>query len=193
MAHHHSHRTFPHDDDARRKWQDPEAILFEIGLEPGMVFADIGAGGGFFAIPAARMVGERGKVYALDINAESIGSLAEAARTEGLGNVIAQVGAGEDTVLCEACADVVFFGIDLHDFADAGAVLLNARAMVKPGGRLVDLDWKKEPMELGPPYEIRFDEKEAARLIVVAGFTVETIKGVGPLHYVVIARPSPDS
>ena len=61
--------------------------------------------------------------------------------------------------------------------------------MVKITGRLVNLDWKKEPMELGHPLRIRFDEKMAPRLIEVAGFTVETIKDSRPYHYLVIAKP----
>ena len=54
------------DEDRRRKWQNPEDILREIGLETGMTFLDIGCGNGFFTLPAARMVGPAGQVYGLD-------------------------------------------------------------------------------------------------------------------------------
>ncbi len=187
----HGKKRFRHDDEARREWQNPEAILADIGLGPGMVFADLGCGEGFFALPAARIVGERGRIYALDINAESIGHLRAAAEKEGLENISAMAGEGEDNVLCEECADIVFFGIVLHDFKDAAVVLRNARAMVKPEGRLINLDWKKEPMELGPPVEIRFDEAKAARLISEAGFIIETVEELGPYHYVITAKPDP--
>jgi len=73
----HGRRRFRHDDEERKKWQDPDAILSEIGLEPGMIFTDLGCGEGFFALPAARIVGEAGRVYALDINAEAIEHLKE--------------------------------------------------------------------------------------------------------------------
>jgi ubiquinone/menaquinone biosynthesis C-methylase UbiE len=189
MAHH--HRKFPSDDEERRKWQDPDAVLSRIGLEPGMTFADIGCGEGFFAIPAARMVGASGRVYAVDLNAESIEVLKETARREGLENVSARAEAAETALLCEECADMVFFGIDLHDFADAARVLANARAMIKPSGKLIDLDWKKEPMEMGPPLEIRFDEARATGLIEAAGFNVEEVAGYGPSHYMVTASPAP--
>jgi len=53
---------------------------------------------------------------------------------------------------------------------------------------LVNLDWKKEPMELGPPLVIRFDQEMAARLIKSTGFTVETIRNSSPYHYLIIAR-----
>ena len=179
----------PADDQERRKWQNPEAILAEIGLRPGFTFVDVGCGGGFFALPAARVVGRRGKVYGLDVDAVSITSLKEAAAREGLRNLNLTIGKAEESVMCEQCADIVFFGIVLHDFQDPSRVLENARRMVKPTGRLVDLDWKKKPMKLGPALKIRFSEDKASRLIKAAGFTVEAVKDNGPYHYLVIAKP----
>jgi len=176
-------------DDERRKWQNPEAILADIGLRPGLTFIDIGCGGGFFALPAARMVGENGKVYGLDINPRSITSLKELATRESLTNLDLTVGKAEELVICEQCADIIFFGIVLHDFQDPSKVLDNARRMVKSTGRLVNLDWKKEPMKLGPPAKIRFSQETASRLIEAAGFIVETVKDSGPYHYMVIAKP----
>jgi len=112
---------------------------------------DVGCGNGFFALPAARLVGEKGKVFGFDANAEAIGMLKKTAMKEGLRNLNLRVGMAEETVLCDACADIVFFGIVLHDFKDASRVLSNAKRMLKSTGRLVDLDWKKEPMNFGPP------------------------------------------
>jgi ubiquinone/menaquinone biosynthesis C-methylase UbiE len=185
------HKGYRHDDENRRKWQNPEATLAEIGLAPGMVFADLGCGEGFFALPAARIVGSEGQVYALDIDAEAINLLKETAEKEGLGNVFAVAGEGETTILCEECADIVFFGTVLHDFTDPAMVLRNASRMIKPAGRLVNLDWKKEKMELGPPVEIRFDEDKASRLVSAAGFQVEKVEGIGPYHYIITAKPGP--
>jgi ubiquinone/menaquinone biosynthesis C-methylase UbiE len=182
-------KRYRHDDEDRRKWQNPEAILAEIGLAPGMVFADLGCGEGFFAVPAARIVGSEGEVYALDSDAEGIDHLKKTAEDEGLVNLIAVAGQGESTILCEECADIVFLGTVLHDFADASKVLRNARRMIKPEGRLVNLDWRKEQTALGPPVEIRFDEARASRLISEAGFQVQKVWDIGPYHYVVTAKP----
>jgi ubiquinone/menaquinone biosynthesis C-methylase UbiE len=179
----------PISDHERRQWQDPEAILSSIGLKSGFTFIDIGCGGGFFALPAARIVGEIGKVYGLDTNADSIASLKEQAIREDLRNLYLTVGRAEETIICKQCADILFIGIALHDFRDASKVLKNARIMVKPTGRLVNLDWKKESMEFGPPLRIRFSAEMASGLIKGAGFTVETIEDSGPYHYLVIAKP----
>jgi FkbM family methyltransferase len=85
-------------------------------LKLGSTFIDVGCGYGFFALPAARLVGEKGRVYGLDVDAEAIEKLREAATKENLENLALKVGNAEETILCERCADVVFFGIVLHDF-----------------------------------------------------------------------------
>lgn len=178
-----------HDEKERRRWQNPEAVLRDIGLSPGFTLVDVGCGDGFFALPAARFVGEKGIVYALDGNDDAIDRLNKKAVMQGLRNLRCEVGEAEETVLCEGCADVVFFGIVFHDFEDPVKVLMNAKRMLKATGRLVDLDWKKESMELGPPLGIRFSEEEAVRLIESVGFRVETVKETGRFHYVIIAKP----
>lgn len=175
-------------DAERRQWQDPDAILSRAGLKPGLTFVDVGCGEGFFALPAARLVGQTGRVLGVDIDAEAIGRLAGKAEAEGLANLTLKAGKAEESVLCHSCADIVFFGIDLHDFQDQSAVLRNARMMLKPEGRLANLDWKKMDMEFGPPLHIRFTEQQASRLIKEAGFTVESVADAGPYHYLIMAR-----
>lgn len=181
------HRRFHADDPERRRWQDPEAILAGIGLKPGLTFVDVGCGGGFFTLPAARTAGEKGVVHGLDIDAGLIKELQEMAAREDLQNLKLTVGRAEDAVLCLECADIIFFGTVLHDFADPAAVLRNAAKMVKPSGKLVNLDWKKEVMAIGPPVQKRFAPEHAVSLIEAAGFRIETIKDSGPYHYLIIA------
>jgi SAM-dependent methyltransferase len=82
-----SRRQFSPDDPERRQWQDPDQILTTIGLKPGMVFVDMGCGDGYFALPAARMVGPEGRVYANDIDDGAIERLRQRAAQEGLGNL----------------------------------------------------------------------------------------------------------
>ena len=174
----------------RRLWQDVPAILAQIGLEPGDTLADIGSGDGYFSIPAARMVGQSGKIYALDVSAEAISELKAAASAAGLNNIQTAVGEAEKTLLCKGCADVVLMANVLHDFADPVAALKNARLMLKPGGKLADLDWKKDKDQLhGPPFAKRFDQEKATALLTEAGFKVISSTLVGQFHYLLIAKP----
>ena len=176
------------DESERRIWQNPKALLTEIGLKAGFTFIDVGCGYGFFALPAARLVGEKGRVYGVDANPEAIRLLKKKSVKEGLRNLTVRAGLAEETVFCNNCAEIVFFGIVLHDFNDASKVLLNAKRMIKPEGKLVNLDWKKELMNFGPPTRIRFSEDEAVSLIEAAGFKTSMVRLAGPYHYLIISQ-----
>jgi ubiquinone/menaquinone biosynthesis C-methylase UbiE len=172
-----------------RKWHHPEISLESLGLREGMTFMDIGCGYGFFTILAAQKVGETGEVFAVDIDADSMDELKRVAAENGLKNIHTEVAEAEETVFCRECADMVFYNTVLHDFRDPAKVLLNANAMLKPSGKLVNVDWKKKSTAFGPPLHIRFSEEEAAHLIKQAGFTIESVKNLGSNFYIVIAKP----
>jgi ubiquinone/menaquinone biosynthesis C-methylase UbiE len=176
-----------HDDTARRQWQQPETILAEMGLAEGMTLVDLGCGEGFFTLPAARIVGATGQIHALDANPAATATLRERIIQEGLSNINIETGRGEETVLCRECADIVFLGIVLHDFESPDKVLANAYLMTRPGGRLVNLDWKKEPLPLGPPEHIKFSPDRAAEMIRQAGFHIIETRDSGQYHYQVTA------
>ncbi|MGD6806207.1 MAG: class I SAM-dependent methyltransferase [Candidatus Bathyarchaeia archaeon] len=192
MSHHHGcHGGFALDETRRRSWYNPDAILES--LKEGMTFVDMGCGDGYFSILAAKKVGLKGKVYAVDIDPAGVEKLRKKAQAEGLTNIVTTVGKAEDTVFCRGCADMLLFSMDLHDFEDPAAVLQNAKAMLKPSGELVDLDWKKlsweqQGAQFGPPEQIRFSEEKVKKLLDAAGFTVESVAEAGPFHYVVTAK-----
>jgi ubiquinone/menaquinone biosynthesis C-methylase UbiE len=183
------HGGFSLDETTRRSWYNPEDILQD--LSAGMVFADIGCGDGFFSILAAKKVGATGKVYAVDADASAIEKLNQKAKLQRLSNITAKVGAAEETVYSTGCVDFVFYSMVLHDFVDPAKVLQNARKMIKPNGRLIDLDWKKEEMPFGPPLKIRFSQEQAAALIREADFQIDDVKDAGTHHYVLSAQPLP--
>jgi ubiquinone/menaquinone biosynthesis C-methylase UbiE len=182
------HGGFALDEATRRSWYSPEAVLQ--GVRVGMVFMDIGCGDGFFSILAAKKVGEEGKVYAVDSDASAIESLNRKAQAEGLMNIVSKIGLAEETVFCDGCADFVFFSMVLHDFAKPARVLQNAKAMIKPTGRLVDLDWKKQKTPFGPPAKIRFSIEHASSLIRGAGFQIASVSDAGNHHYIITGKPS---
>jgi ubiquinone/menaquinone biosynthesis C-methylase UbiE len=180
------HGGFSLDEATRRSWYNPDAILKDLRF--GMVFVDVGCGDGFFSILAAKKVGDKGRVYSVDIDPKAIEKLKKKAKAEGLVNITSVVGRAEDTVFCEQCADFVFYSMNLHDFADPEKVLQNAKQMIKPDGHLIDLDWKKQEMHFGPPFTIRFSEEQTFGLLRSAGFSVTNSQYAGPYHYIVIAK-----
>ncbi len=186
-----AHKRFCAGDTERQRWQNPEKILLGLELKKGDIFVDIGCGEGYFALPAARIVGRHGKVFGVDIDPTAITALKNEATREGLNNMFFITGSAEEVIVCEGCADLIFFGIDLHDFRDPEKVLRNARKMVKPFGRLADLDWRKQETPFGPPLPIRFSEETSSAMIISAGFFVESVTYPGPYHYLITARTAP--
>ena len=184
---HHTYR----DEAERRTWQNPEMILAEAGVKVGDVLIDLACGFGFFAIPAAKIVGPKGVVCGVDVDKEALEELREKSMLAGLRNLRLKLAAAEDVVLCQQCADIVFVGIALHDFSDPLKVLQNVKKALKTGGRLVNIDWKKEQTPFGPPVEIRFSQREAVSFIERAGFKVVSVKDSGLYHYSILANLLP--
>jgi ubiquinone/menaquinone biosynthesis C-methylase UbiE len=120
----------------RRWFQNPEKILAPY-ISEGMTVLDIGPGMGFFTIPAARMVGDTGRVIAVDLQEKMLKSLVKRAEKAGVaGRIVAK--------LCEADNLGVSVPIDLclainvvHEVPDASALFSQIRAILKPTGRLL--------------------------------------------------------
>lgn len=184
------HHNFQYDPEERRKRQDPALILKDIGLKPDMVFIDIGSNDGFFSIPAANIVGSKGKIYAVDINATAIEKLIENFKDTDITNYVTLVAKAEEAVFGENIADLIFLGTVLHDFEDPVKVLKNAKTMLKRSGKLVNLDWRKKVMDIGPPFDIRFSKSQATKLIEEAGFNITLCNNYDKSYYVIEATVS---
>jgi ubiquinone/menaquinone biosynthesis C-methylase UbiE len=183
----HNHHNFYYNQEERNKRQDPSAILQDIGLKSAMVFMDIGSNDGFFTLPAAKIVGLKGKIYAVDISKSAIEKLNNKFKESGMTNYVARVAKAEETVFGENIADFIFLGTVLHDFEDPAKVLKNAKTMLKKEGKLVNLDWRKKAMDIGPPLDIRFSKTKAAKLIEDAGLTITKCHDYDNNYYVIEA------
>lgn len=125
----------------------PERLLEEAGIEAGDVVLDFGCGPGRYTIPAARMAGEAGRVYGLDLHPLAIRYTEHAARRAGLGNVVTIQSDGP-TGLPDASVDRVLLYDTLHDVADPATVLAELRRVLRPGGVLSFRDHRMGPEEV---------------------------------------------
>jgi len=158
------------ESDERRRRQPPERLLAAIGAVPGTRLADVGCGPGFYAIPAARLTGPTGRVYAMDLQPAMLARVRERAAAEGLGNLDALASEESRLPLPDGAADVVLVANVLHECADPPAFLREVRRILAPGGRAAIVEWRKEPMDLGPPLEERMGEDEVRSALRSAGF-----------------------
>jgi len=119
----------------RDRFTRPEKILAKAGIRRGQRILDFGCGGGSYAIPAAKMVGEEGKVYALDIHPLSQEYVVRKAAKEGLTN-ISTILSDRDTHLPDQSVDVVLLYDIIHMIQDKPALLEELHRVLKPEGAL---------------------------------------------------------
>lgn len=173
----------------RARALDPVALWQRAGLPPGATVVDVGSGTGFFALPAARLVGLGGHVYAVDISRELVEYIAVRSRDEHLPQ-LATVESTVDTIpLPSGIADFVLLATVLHDISSS--TVSEAVRVLRPGGRLVNLDWKKVEGPSGPPLAIRLSPSEASELLAGHGLTLVDSWDVGTDHYVLVFERSP--
>jgi len=115
---------------------NPYKLLNSAGLKPGQKVLEIGCGPGFFTIPAAKIVGEKGSVYALDINPVAIKTMRRKIKEKGLKNVKVILADASETGLPEESVDVAFlFGV-IHALDDVDAVMQETHRVLKVKGVL---------------------------------------------------------
>jgi ubiquinone/menaquinone biosynthesis C-methylase UbiE len=127
-------------DDRRDERLQPERVMDAIGVRPGMVVGEAGAGRGYFTFKLARRVGPVGKVYANDIDEDPLGYLRQVCRETGIGNIETVVGEIEDPLFPVTGLELVIMVYALHDFSRPVAFLQNLKRYLKPGGTVVILD-----------------------------------------------------
>jgi len=116
--------------------QDPRRILDTARFEQGMKVADYGCGPGSFTIPAAQIVGDGGRVFAIDIHPLAISSVRERASKKGLRNVEAILVRGYDTGIEASSIDRVLLIDTIHRIEDTGALFREIHRILKPDGLL---------------------------------------------------------
>src|SRR6266849_8324916 len=162
------------DRDARQK---PEELVRAMALEPGMVVADIGTGAGYMLPYLSRGVGAKGRVLAEDIQDDFLAKARHKAESEKLGNITFVKGGETDPMLPEAAVDVALALDSYHHYDYPEKMLAGIRKSLKPGGRLVIVEYYKRPnaMANGRALEhIRLDAPDVVKEIEANGFHLES-------------------
>ncbi len=132
------------DNTARYQMTPPDKILAPLALQPDMVVADIGAGTGFFTESAAKLV-PQGHVYALEVSEDMLQKNRTRCQNAGLTNITYQIVPTNTPKINEHFADLVIFAIVCHEIKDRVAYLKDIKAMLKPGGRVLFMEWINPP------------------------------------------------
>jgi ubiquinone/menaquinone biosynthesis C-methylase UbiE len=177
------------DDPARKVWLPPAEVLRALALHPGETIADVGAGTGYFSLPLAQAVGSEGKVYAVDAQTEMLSLLKQKLNQDAFASVELIPAQADQTGLPASSCDLFFLANIWHEIEDQGAVLQEARRVLKRGGRIAILDWRSdvEP-EHGPPLSHRVESSRASESLCSAGFEQVAITNVGRYSWLVQGR-----
>lgn len=119
----------------RERFKDPESLLLQQELKEGQTVVDYGCGIGSYTLPAARIVGKDGTVYAIDINPLALRKVRKRAKRAGYSN-IHTIQTHTPTGLPAQCVDAVLLYDVLHSVSDPAALLAELHRILKPGGFL---------------------------------------------------------
>ena len=173
-------RSTAQEEIAREAWQNVREIFTAMGVGPGAVVADVGAGHGFLTVRLARAVGPEGRVFAVDIDERAIERLRGRVQQELLTNVSVIKSDANNPRLDSGSLDAAVIVNSYHEMTEHQAVLQQLRAALKPGGRLVIVEpiaeklLKGEREQQTKVHEIaaRFVEQEARE----AGFRIQLLQ-----------------
>lgn len=173
---------------------NPFQILKDVGVGFGMMVGDLGCGsGGFFALQAAKLVGARGRVYAVDVVKHVLQSIEAKASIEGVGNIITvwsnlEVYGGAKTIK-DQMLDVAIIVNVLFQSKQKADILREARRMLKPTGKLVVIDWKTTSSPVGPVIGDRVTEESLLAAAHEAGLKEVSTFEAGKFHYGFVFAP----
>lgn len=166
------------------KFLDPNDAVKQFGVYGTMDVADLGAGAGHFSLAAAGRL-EGGRLFAVDIEKEMLSRLVAEAHSGGLSNVHALWGDLAKLTgvpLADAAIDRAIAANVLFQVHDRDAFIQEIKRMVKPGGKVLLIDWK-DTHSYGPDMKYKVTEEIAVTLFRRHGFEKERDIEVGDLHY----------
>ena len=163
--------------ESRDTWQQPDKVVEIIGIKPGMVIGEPGAGRGFYTFRLARKVGPAGKIYANDIVEKDLNHIKKRAKKEGFKNIVTIKGEIKDPLFPVNELDMVFMSYVLHDLDRPAAFLKNLRAYLKPDTPLVILE--QSPEKTGETWHFWKKEK-ILKTLKSAGYRLERIENFLP-------------
>ncbi len=169
------------EDPSRDEWQKPDLVVDSLGLKLGDEVADLGAGSGYFTIRLARVVGPAGKVYAVDVDPKLLEYIEQRAKEEQLENIQTILADPNDPKLGSNSVDLIFICDVLHHINDRAKYYPLLSRALRPSGRLVNIDFHKRKLPVGPPEEMKIDRKEMIKEAEAQGF--ELVKEFDILKY----------
>ena len=175
----------------REEWQKPAQVLQALALKPGQVACDIGSGPGYFALRLARAVGEGGLVYAVDVEPRILGVLRDRIEKNGARNVVPVLSLPGDPLLPRAACDLILIVDTFHHFPDPVAYLRRLTGSLREGGQLVNVDFHKRDLPVGPGLDHKVSREEFLAKARAAGLVLQSEHSFLPYQYFLVLEVQP--
>lgn len=170
----------------REDEEAPTKAITALGIQPGQVVADIGAGSGYYTVRLARAVGPAGRVFATDIQPAMLDLLRANVARARLENVTSVLGAPDDPKLPAASIDLAIMVDVYHELAAPQAFLRRLRPALKKDGRLVLLEFRKEDPRV-PILEVhKMSVREVRQELEAEGFLLSAVLNDLPWQHILV-------
>lgn len=170
----------------REAEEAPTTAIKALQLQPGQVVADIGAGSGYYTVRMAAAVGPTGKVYATDIQPGMLDILRRRVTRQGLTNVETVLGDPDDPKLPAGALDLAIMVDVYHELAAPQTFVRRLRAALKPGGRLVLLEFRKEDPAIPIRPEHKMSIAEVKAELEPEGFVLSRVLNDLPWQHILV-------
>ena len=164
----------------------PERLMSALDISPGATVADLGSGTGYFTWRLAEQVGPTGRVLAIDVQQSMLDLTKAAVGEHKLNNVEYILATDKNPGLPEKALDLVFIAYAYHEFGDPEAIMAAVKRSLKPGGRVLVLEFAKESniAPASPLHKMSFEE--IRREIEPMGFVIDGLLDFLPVQHGVI-------
>jgi ubiquinone/menaquinone biosynthesis C-methylase UbiE len=176
----------------REQEEQPEAMLDALKIEPGSVVADVGAGVGYTSLRLSRRVGRKGTVLATDLQPQMIQMLRDNLRVAGVTNVKPILCTQTDAKLPESKVDLILLVDVYHECTDPLAALKAWRKALKPGGRLVLVEFRGEDPDVPIKPEHKMTVAQVRKEIEPQGFKFKELHDFLPWQHIIIFEKPAD-
>ena len=159
--------------ESREREEEPKKLLDALTIKPGQTVCDIGCGNGFYTLRLARRVGERGTVYAVDIQQEMLDGLTRRAERQAIHNIRLTRGSLIDPRLPAGTMDLVLMVDVYHEFSHPQQMLSAIRKSLKPSGRIVLVEFRAEDPNVPIKPLHKMSKQQILKEIVPNGFRLD--------------------
>jgi ubiquinone/menaquinone biosynthesis C-methylase UbiE len=156
--------------ESRQREEEPGTLLKILNVKEGQIVCDLGSGNGFYSIPLARLVGERGLVLAVDIQKEMLELLKQRAAMEKVANIHSVLGNTVDPMLPPGKVDLVLLVDVYHEFSNPEEMLAAIRQSLAPGGRVCLVEFRAEDPNVPIKPEHKMSKEQILKEIPPMGF-----------------------